>query len=338
MSISKSDIKKYKALKKYYQKEEIPIEAVMDQLHLGPEAAVELVEYIKHPPKPVKPVVPIVIDPVSIPEPAPLVKRDRLIAILRWPMLLFAAGAFFLSCYFSIDALSKRQPVWIAWLMGAVLIGFGLISFELSVYYKRQKNKNWWIFGTAWLLILIYSINTTTSSFYDRWTMRETVMEASTASDEASVSLLASYETQEVDKKTLIADKRIRLANFQATLKKYEDPELTKGAEYNNATWGAISLEKEIVVLSKELTTITEQKNALLRENPAVKKESSVGKPSNYYEWVATIFKRFKVSADTLQFTVDLIPAVVLDLISSLALYVFLFLGKKPIDSEEKKK
>jgi hypothetical protein len=335
MSINRKQVNAYKALKKYYMKEDPPIEAVMDMLHLGPEAALELVEFIKHPPKIEKPVPSPA--PASYQEPMPLPKMDKLIAILRWPMLIFAIGAFFLSCYFSIDALSKRQPVWIAWLMGVVLIGFGLVSAELSVYYKRQKSKNWWIFGIAWLLILFYSINTTTASFYDRWTVRETRMDVAVASDEASRSLLLSYETQESDKKILIADKRIRLANFQATLKKYEDPELTKGAEYNNATWGAISLEKEIVALSKELTGVTELKNSLLRENPAVKKESSANKPSNYYEWVANIFKKFKVNADTLQFIVDLIPAIVLDLISSLALYVFLFLGKKPIDYEERK-
>jgi hypothetical protein len=248
-------------------------------------------------------------------------------------MLILGLGAFFLSCYFSIDALSRRQPIAIAWIMGLVLIGFGLVSSQLSVYYKRKKSKNWMIFGVAWLLILVYSINTTTSSFYDHWVMNSAKTAQAASSGNTNRELLASYERQLTDKATLMQDKRKRLTVFQAMLKLYEDPAKVKGSEYNNATWGALSLEKEIGAVAKEIDALNKSKDALLLANPKIK--VSTVQSSSYYEWVATVFKRLRLSADTLQFIVDLIPAIVLDMISSLAIYVFLFLGRKEIDLVE---
>jgi hypothetical protein len=341
MPVKPKDIKSYKALRKFYQKDEPPIEVVMDQLHLDSENAVELAEYVRHPPKRMDKPAPVpssVIDTPPIFSPVPTIKKDKLLAILRWPMLFLGIGAFFLSCHFAIDALSKRQPIWIAWIMAAVLIGFGLMSAELAVYYKLQKKKTWWVFALTWLLILFYSINTTTSSFYDRWNARAASIDVLVSGNEASRALLDSYDRQINDNGILAQDKRIRLTTFQATIKKYDDATLVKGTEYNNATWGAISLEKELKTLQGAIEKATAAKQQLLIENPDVKRDVKKEKPSDYYVWVSGIFRRFGVNADTLQFVVDLIPALVLDLISSLSLYVFLFLGKKPIDIKEEKK
>jgi hypothetical protein len=242
-------------------------------------------------------------------------------------VLFFAVLAFALSCFFGIDALAKRQPIFIAIIMGTVLIGFGRASAQVAVYKKRLVQKDWWIFAAVWAFTLIYSINSTTYSFYDRWVINQEKSNTSVIVNQANRALLDSYEKEENEKNIAISDKRKRLSVFQATIDKYLDPTLEKGKEYNTAVYGAIALEKEIDKLDGELKPILDKKRAILAENPEVKGATASTGRKTYYSFIAGIFKN-KFSSDGLQFIVDLIPAIIFDIICDLGLYVFLFLEK----------
>lgn len=311
-----------------------PNDVVMAQLKVNEAEAKELLEYVRNPPKRGRPPKKkkeekvVVTEKKSEQKPEQKQKVNKLIYTLRWPMLICAMIAFVLSCIITVSELAKRQPLAIAVPMGIAFIGFGLCSSEMGFFYKKTKRPGLaFAFIAIWVMIVAYSINNTTSSFYDRWRERSMAQDNVAAQTITNQALFESYEKQEKEKDTLIADKRKRLAIFQATLDKYVDPELKRGAEYNNATWGAISLEKEIKALDTDRTLIIEKKQKLLESHTDIKKDTGLTRVSTYYSFVSKIFKG--LSADLLQFIIDLLPALVLDLISSMALYVFLFVKEE---------
>lgn len=335
--------RKYKALRPFYDGEP-PVEIVMDSLSLNAEDAVKLINEMtkvketKAPPKePIKQAPPPIIPPVPPIEPEAGVLTENQIRFIRWPVLVIGIVALALSCYFGVDSLTKRQALFIAIPLGIVLIGFGRSAFQVAVYKKRLGQDDWWIFGLVWVVILFYGMNSTTYSFYDRWTVKQSVVVSQTVADANSKELLTSYAKEENDVAMRVADKRKRLAVFQSTLDKYTaDPTLTKGSEYNTAVYGAIALEKEIKSLEDGLKETINKKRQLLEKKADASVTTAVGR-KNYYEYVSGILKKW-LSADTLQFIVDLIPAIALDVICDMSLYIFLFLGKRPLDAKKKKK
>lgn len=319
-------IKGYKALKNFYEGSDPPLDVVMDQLKLPAEKARELIVYMRNPPKRGRPKKAI---------PAVVAEKNIVSTIIRWIMLPIAPIAFACSCYFMIDTIGRTQPKLLAWPMSIVILAFGNMSLEVAVYQKQKKNGNWILFVATWIFIVIYSITATTSSFYTRTAARDGAKDAVVAANNANRVILTTFDEQIATKKSLIADKRVRLTNFQKTLEKYADTSIVRGKEYNNAYWAASSMEDSIKNLENEKEVIVQKKLTLLSENPDVMKDAELEKPKNYYAWVATLFHG-RVSVSTVQFAVDLLPSILLDLISSLSLYVFLFMGKKRLDSERK--
>jgi hypothetical protein len=317
-------LKGYKALKNFYEGSDPPVDVVMDQLKLPAEKARELIAYMRNPPKRGRPK-----------KSVPTVEKHIVSSIIRWIMLPIAPIAFACSCFFMIDTIGRTQPKLIAWLMSIVILAFGNMSLEVAVYQKQKKNKNWILFIATWLFIVVYSITATTSSFYTRTVARDSTKDAAVAVNNANRTILSTFDAQIATKESLIADKRVRLATFQKTLEKYIDVSIERGKEYNNAYWAASSMEGSIKKLEDEKEVIVQKKLTLLSENPDVMKDAELEKSKNYYAWVATLFHG-RISASTVQFAVDLLPSILLDLISSLSLYVFLFMGKKRLDSEMK--
>lgn len=317
-------IKGYRALKNFYEGSDPPLDVVMDQLKLPADKARELIAFMRSPPKRGRPK-----------KAASVVEKNIISTIIRWLMLPIAPIAFACSSYFMIDTIGRTQPSFLAWLMSIVILAFGNMSLEVAVYQRQKKNKNWILFVATWVFIVIYSITATTSSFYTRTTAKDSTRDAEVAQNNTNRAILSTFEEQIAVKDKLIEDKRIRLTNFQKILEKYTDPSIEKGKEYNNAYWAASSMENDIKKLENEKDAIVQKKLKLLSENPDVMKDAELEKPKNYYAWIATIFGG-RISVSTIQFIIDLLPSILLDLISSLSLYVFLFLGKKPLDSGTK--
>jgi len=293
---------------------------LMGQLKINENEAKELIEYMKNPPKRGRPKKVIV--------PAPEVKGKSLIFILRWPMLACAFIAFVLSCVITVTELGKRQPWIIAIPLGIALIGFSVCASEMGFYYSKIKKHGLaFIFLAIWILTVAYSINNTTSSFYDRWRQRTAEENVTTAQTLTNQALYDNLKIQITDIDAQIVDTRIRLVPFQNIIKKYDDPSVKKGAEYSNAYWGADSLEKKLKGLVEKKQGIVDKQNSLLEQHSDIKNDTGKTMKSTYYAFIAGIFKG--VNADFLQFTIDLIPALVLDVIASMALYVFLFVKEE---------
>ena len=322
----KEQVRAYKALKSFYR-EDPPVADVMNQLKLSADEAAELIDYVNNPPKRGRPPKIVVHSPNK--------KRDA-ISFIRWPMLLCGIAALVGSIYFMIDKLSQVQPMFIAVLIGTTLIGFGTMSFEVAVYQKQRKIKAWFAFIIAWVFIIIYSVTATTGSFYNRTLAKTQAKEQSTVVVSANKVLYDKYEQQIKDINTLIEDRRVKLTNFQSILGKYADPSVERGKEYTNAYWSADSFEKAIRAQEEEKKKLVGEQVVLLQKSPEIVKDAELAKVKDYSVQIAYIFRAFHWDASVIQFIIDTIPSMLLDVISSLSFYVFLFLGKNPIDSSTK--
>jgi hypothetical protein len=326
----KDQIRSYNALKTFYGGKDPSLEEVVAQLKLPADEAEELIDYIHNPPKRGRP--PKVV-PVST---AKEIEHDP-ISFIRWPMLLVGLGALIGSIYFMVDKIAQTQPIWLAVLLGITLICFGTMCFEVAIYQNRIGSKSWWIFIAIWVFIIIYSITATTGSFYNRNILKKQKQEISTVSTSAQKTIYNKYQVQIEGYDKNIADRRVKLNNFHKILEKYTDISLVKGKEYNEAYWSADTFEKAIRDDEKEKNKLVEKQTKLLVDNPDIVKDTELNKIRDYSEQIAYIFRGWHWDAAIVQFVIDTIPAMLLDIMSSLSLYVFLFLGKKTLDSEEEK-
>jgi ribosomal protein L14E/L6E/L27E len=322
-------IRGYNALKTFCGGNEPSQKEVMDQLRLSAEEAAELISYIHNPPKRGRP-------PKVIPKIKESTHSDS-IHLIRWPMLFVGIGALIGSIYFMIDKLSQTQPMWLASLLGIVLIGFGTMCFEVATYQRRIKAKSWWTFILIWGFVIIYSITATTGSFYNRSVIRKQGQESITVVTSAQKAIYDKYQTQIDGYNNDIKDRRVKLTNFQKTLEKYADPSIERGKEYNNAYWSADTFEKAIRANEAKKNELIAKQTEILNTNPDIVKDTELNKVKDYSEQLAYIFRGLHWEAASIQFVVDTIPSMLLDIISSLSLYVFLFLGKKRLDSKEEK-
>jgi hypothetical protein len=325
--MTKNQAKKaYFGLRAFYNNSEPPIDVVADQLKVPIPVATEMVVQFNTKRKPA----------LKKPPPTPGIP-PWILTLLRWPMLVFAAVAFYLSCYFSIQYLKERQPAYIAWLISVALIGFGNFSFEIAAFTRKQGKKGAsWLFLLAWAFILVYSVSTTIGSLYNSYVdtlfNKETVLVQTNAARMEYSNLLAN----EKNKNTELDDKRKRLSIQQGILATFDTLEKQRADRkgYGDASWLSTVYERDTKKLGEELSKIREQLTELIQKNPEIARDIKVEKKPDYYEWLAKIFKS---SADWIQFIMQTIPAVVLDIISSASLYVFLFLNNIAVDYRKKK-
>jgi hypothetical protein len=251
-----------------------------------------------------------------------------LIPFLRWPMLLFGLASLFLSCYYSIHWLGSQQSMAISWIMGITLIGFGLFSFEISIYQRQKGKKSWLLFLLVWCFIVLYNVSTILASLYSSYSVKITTSETqavvTTAERQRYTGILDAIK----DKEAILGSLQKKLIVQQQVLAEYDTraKQLSDSKGYGNASWLVTVTEKEIKTLDKDIQGERVKTDELLKNNPNIMKEMGKENTLDFFAWIS---KLFRISPAMIQFILQVIPAMVLDVISAAALYVFLYLGRE---------
>lgn len=243
--------------------------------------------------------------------------------------LPFSISALVLSVFFSVTFLSKQFNPFLAVALSSTIVGFGTFCFEAMTLFGKRKS---WgasiLFAVIWVGIVCYSCGTSISALYESYLLRMYNKTVTLTETNANRELYSSYDDEEKSKLELMEDKRKRLDIQQGILEELNTMEKQKAnkASYQNAYWAASQLEKEITTISERVSKLRELKQELLKKDQNISRNKAEDTKPDIYSWLAKIFK---TSSDFMQFVLQAIPAVVLDIISPLALYLFLFLRKK---------
>lgn len=309
----------------------IPASVLADTLKVSEKEAASLIAEYGTPPKPKR----VYKKKPKVEEVKPKKEFDFTIFI-RWLMLIVAIPAIVLSGYFSIDALGASLPFGVALTMGIVLCGFAVLTFEATILFKRDKNLMWIATGAMWLILMVFSATSIVTSLYNNYVSREETKEKQEVIVDKDYTLYKGYEDKIKEAETAKIVTNSKIKSEQAILDELNTIEKQKinQQRYNTALVRISVGQKEIKAQQDIIDEATASKNVLLQNNPELLL-LNIEKRQTAFAWLATIFN---TTEGLVQFYIQTIPALALDLIGSLALYVFFFPKKKKEEYDKKLK
>lgn len=236
-----------------------------------------------------------------------------------------------LSAYFGYLFLQKQFHPLLALTVSAVMVIFNVFCFEAGGLFLARKKMMWaGFFGVLSLAVSLYSIGTTISGLYESYLVRVYDKQYSLQETNANRKLYDSYVEEEKEKQVLMEDKRARLLIHQNALKELDTIEEQEAnrKRYDTAYWGAWQIEKDVTVISKEISELRKKQQEVLKLDSGITRSLEVDNRPDIYTWLATIFH---TSGDFMQFILQAIPAVALDAIASFSLFLFLFLRRREV-------
>lgn len=234
-----------------------------------------------------------------------------------------------LSAYFSYLFLQKQFHPLLAITVSVVMVVFNVFCFEAGGLFLARKKLIWaGFFGLLSLAVSVYSIGTTISGLYESYLVRVYNKQTTMQVTNANRKLYDSYVDEEKEKQVLMSDKRTRLVihqNILAELNTIEKQDADR-KRYDNSYWSAWQLEKDVVLLSKEISELRKKQQDVLMKDSGITRNLEIDNKPDIYTWLAGIFH---TSGDFVQFILQAIPATALDAIASFSLFLFLFLRKR---------
>ena len=233
-----------------------------------------------------------------------------------------------LSTYFSYLFLQKQFSPILALAVSGVMVIFNVFCFEAGGLFLARKKIIWaFFFGILSLAVSVYSIGTTISGLYESYLVRVYNKQSTMQETNANRALYESYVAEEKEKQSLMEDKKVRLVVHQNALKELDTIEKQDAnrKRYDTAYWGAWQLEKDIALISKEISELRLKQQEVLKKDSGITRDIAIDNKPDIYTWLAGIFK---TNGDFVQFIMQAIPAVALDAIASFSLFLFLFLKK----------
>jgi hypothetical protein len=320
---SKAVIKKTIQRLNAFYPDGVRADVLADALQVSEEEANSLlVEFnnkpptIKRPRQPRKKIEPVVVR-----------KEFDATKLIRWLMLIIAVPALLLSAYFSVSALGTSLPFFVAFTMGTVLITFATVAFEATVLFRRDNNKMWIATGIMWLVLMVFSAASIITSLYNNYVSREDMKEKEAIQTEAVYTTYSN--AKDAKEQAIEAQNRAkdRMKGYQIVINELDtlEKQNKNRSRYIEAISGLKNTEEAIQKQQVTINNNTEIMNSQLKENPELLQAGKI-KRDNAYQWLGRIFG---ISEGLVQFYLQTIPAVCLDLLASLAFYVFFFPKKK---------
>ena len=322
----------------YGDVESTPIDALAQALGMDEKEARDLLtEFELLPPRrrrgrPRKSVLapPPTTAPTVEPEVKPKRKWNEIdpIEIIRWAMLVIAIPALFLSGWFSVDTLSTMLPAPIDLIAGVTLVGFATFAFEGAVVYRRAKNKIWILLGILWIILLSFSMSAILQSLYNNYLDAKEIKTTSQATLQVDVKQYNDLE-EKIDK--LEEDKNRILENikpYKATMQELDtlEEQNQNRTRFTEAVKLVTASEVNIKTIDTDIDKNKKEQDTILARNPEVIMQTEKQVRLTFYGLVGKIFN---VDEDFMTFIIQAIPALALDLIASVSLFVFLFPNKK---------
>ena len=246
------------------------------------------------------------------------------IAIIRVIMALSGAGASVASGYFAITRLEEFMVPALAVLLGTFVVTFAVIAFEVClVFIQRRSYFIAGVFVFLWLLTVVFTLNATVAGFYTAYTNYKHGVATSNASENANKSALDALKADEASLTARIA---VLTADLQANERTVQN---TTGSAEDRSNWGHIYYDAQTRItadgralddLQGRLQAAQGKETALLAATPAAVVTAA---RTDYFEWAGGLLH---IQPATMELVSAILPAMFVDLISSIGLAVALFL------------
>jgi hypothetical protein len=273
------------------------------------------------------------VEPIQVKPPPPPVNWDHIsIIIIRIVMGFVGFGATLISIYLTAQKFDLTLSTFFAWLFSIILVLFLVFIFEAIIIMIRNKRYLIAFFlSFSFLIAMAYSMNSTTEIQYLKRTIayeEENKIDSSTVNNQIIYDDVLSQINRK-DKEIGIAysDKE-RIDNLLDMFSKDEETRTKRWSYYLTTKSEAETNRALIESLNLELNELLLQKKELLNNQDSISENSRIDRPS-YYALIAGALNQ---DIFLVEFIIDTIPAVFLDIISPIAIGLALFLN------DEKKK
>lgn len=236
---------------------------------------------------------------VEIPEE----KKPKSVVILCIALLLTSFGSMYISTVHTANYLFAYVDKVSAILMSTVITIYCSSAFEIVIlFFDKKRYILSFVFSLLWLLVIIFSMVTTVSIFYDNYNFSVVNLQESTKevnSARAELSLLQKRE------KALTEEIKF----------KQQDITYRQAREYSTT---AVRLELD--ELQKQLQQVLEQQQEIASKQPdALKQESEIKTRDNFFVFLS---RWLHCNDEILEFIMSTLGAVFINLISPFSVCV----------------
>lgn len=225
------------------------------------------------------------------------------IAVICFALSATSIGSMYISTVHTATYLLDYVTPSLAWLMSGVITAYTSTAFEVSILFREQAKRFLaFIFMTLWSFVLIFSMITTVSVFWDSYNFNklETVTVNNANESSGLVLSLLQKEEQAINTSIAVLDKDI--------------------AKRQELDWGTSVQLKDRSNQSAELKrNLEEQKKILFATPEASKKDEEVQKKESLFDFLGRIFH---IDGGIIAFIMSTLPAIFINVIAPLSLTV----------------
>lgn len=198
-----------------------------------------------------------------------------------------------------------------AWLMSLSVTAYNATAFEVSVLFKKRGRFGLTlVFMLLWSMVTLFSMATTVSVFYDRFSFTEAQITEENHKSDSNKLRLNLLSTKEKDLRDAIMFKK-------------KDIEYRQEREF-----ATTAVRKELNELQKELQEVLSEQEKILSETPEVMQEETKRKESLF----SFLGRLIHVEGGVLEFIMSTLSAVFVNLITPLSLVAVAEIKRKGVD------
>lgn len=198
-----------------------------------------------------------------------------------------------------------------AWLMSLSVTAYNATAFEVSVLFKRRGRFGLtFLFMLLWGMVTLFSMATTVSVFYDRFSFTEAQITKENHKSDSNKLRLDLLSTKEKDLR-------------EAIMFKKKDIEYRQEREF-----ATTAVRKELNELQNELQKVLSEQEKILSETP----EAAQGETKRKESLFSFLGRLIHVEGGVLEFIMSTLSAVFVNLITPLSLVAVAEIKRKGVD------
>ena len=230
-------------------------------------------------------------------------KLPKSIALMCLALMVTSFGSMYISTVHTATYLLDYVDVVSAWLMSAVITVYCATAFEVVLlFHDRKKHVLSVIFGLLWTLVVTFSMTTTVSVFYDRYSASLVQENAERHENDSARLSLSVLQKKEESLREAISFKK-------------KDIEYRQEREF-----ATTAVRLELKSLEEQLQKNLEAQMSLVEKTPdAVKTEKEEVRKESLFAFLG---RKMNIDGGLLEFVMSALSAVFINIISPLSISV----------------
>ncbi len=248
---------------------------------------------------------------------------------IRGVMGLVGIGAILVSLYFTYTRLKEGLPGPLALLLSVIMICFSVSAFEVVILFvSKQITSHWYrwivafIFTIFWGVVTTFTVTSTIAVQYNEHARLAQAKNAAEFQTKADKVLWQSLQQQKTELTQRIKEKRELLTEYSNINKSLVEQEKTETQAWRDNQYRLRLANSDMDKLNRDMNDILKKEATQLGKGSDVLAENI----ADFYDWLASILK---ADRDSVQFWMNMFPAVFIDVIAPAALAIALFLRRR---------